>query len=149
MTEFLEFTLEKFTFKVAADRTYSKEGVWAKQDGDQVILGMSDYLQQRSGDIAFADIVEAGTALVMGEPFADIETIKADLELAGPVSGTVQAVNEKLDFEPEIINQDPYEQGWMAVVLATNWNSERTNLLSPEAYLEQIKIDARHEIEER
>lgn len=148
MTEFLEFTLDKFTFKVAADRTYSTEGVWVKEDGDQVILGMSDYLQQRSGDIAFAEVVQADTALVAGEPLADIETIKADLELTSPVSGTVQAVNEKMDFEPEIINQDPYQQGWMAKVLASNWSAEQADLLSPEAYLEQIKIDAQREIEE-
>ena len=148
MTEFLEFTLDKFTFKVAADRVYSTEGVWAKENGEQIILGMSDYLQQRSGDIAFAEVVQAGTAVAAGEPLADIETIKADLELATPVSGTVQAVSEKMDFEPEIINQDPYEEGWMAIILASNWASEQTNLLSPEAYLEQIKSEAEEEIAE-
>lgn len=148
MTEFLEFTLDKFTFKVAADRVYSTEGVWAKENGEQIILGMSDYLQQRSGDIAFAEVVQAGTAVAAGEPLADIETIKADLELVTPVSGTVQAVSEKMDFEPEIINQDPYEEGWMAIILASNWASEQTNLLSPEAYLEQIKSEAEEEIAE-
>lgn len=148
MTEFLEFTLEKFTFKVAADRVYSKEGVWAKEEGGQVILGMSDYLQQRSGDIAFAEVVEAGTAVRAGEPFVDIETIKADLELASPVSGTVKAVNEALAFEAETINQDPYEAGWIAVVVADNWAAEAANLLSPEAYFKQIKIEAEEEIDE-
>lgn len=148
MTEFLEFTLDKFTFKVATDRAYSTEGVWAKENGDQVTLGMSDYLQQRSGDIAFAEIVEAGKVVAAGEPFADIETIKADLELATPVSGTVQAINEKLDFEPEIINQDPYEAGWMVAVLASKWPGEQAHLLSPEAYLEQIKVEAEEEIGE-
>lgn len=148
MTGFLEFTLDKFTFKVATDRYYSPEGVWAKVNEGQIIVGLSDYLQQRSGDIAFAEIVEAGTAVDVGKPFVDIETIKADLELSSPVAGTVQAVNEKLDMEPEIINQDPYEKGWLATILASNWAAEQANLLSPEAYLELIKKDAQREVEE-
>lgn len=147
MAEFLEFTVDKFTFKVATDRYYSEEGVWAKEDGDQIIVGMSDYLQQRSGDIAFAELVEAGTAVTAGDPFADIETIKADLELSSPVSGTLQAINEKLDFEPEIINQEPYEAGWMAAISAADWAAEIVNLLAPEAYFAHIKIDAQQEIE--
>ena len=147
MAEFLEFTLDKFTFKVATDRYYSEEGVWAKADGDQIIVGMSDYLQQRSGDIAFAEVVEAGTTVMAGEPFADIETIKADLELSSPVSGTLQAINDKLDFEPEIINQEPYAAGWMAAISAADWAAEWPDLLAPEAYFAHIKSDAQQELE--
>ena len=147
MAEFLEFTLDKFSFKVATDRYYSEEGVWAKADGDQIIVGMSDYLQQRSGDIAFAEVVEAGTAVTAGEPFADIETIKADLELSSPVSGILQAINDKLDFEPEIINQEPYAAGWMAAISAADWAAERPDLLAPEAYFAHIKSDAQQELE--
>ena len=147
MAEFLEFTVDKFTFRVATDRYYSEEGIWAKADGDQIIVGMSDYLQQRSGDIAFAEVVEAGTAVTAGEPFADIETIKADLELSSPVSGILQAINDKLDFEPEIINQEPYAAGWMAAILAADWAAEMTDLLAPEAYFAHIKSDAQQELE--
>ena len=64
-----------------------------------------------------------------------------------PVSGTLQAINEKLDFEPEIINQAPYEAGWIAAISANHWDAEQANLLSPEAYFEHIKIDAQQEIE--
>lgn len=147
MVEFLEFTLDKFTFKIAVDRLYNGDGVWAKVEGDHVTVGMSDYLQQRSGDIAFAEIVAVGTPVTAGEPFADIETIKADVELSSPLSGTLQEVNSKMDFEPEIINEDPYETGWMVVILANNWALDQLNLLSPETYFEQIKIDARKEVE--
>ena len=148
MAEFLEFTQDKFTFKVAADRYYSEEGVWAKADGDQIIVGISDYLQQRSGDIAFAEVLETGTAVTAGEPFADIETTKADLALSSPVSGTLQAINDKLDFEPEIINRDPYEAGWMAAISAKDWAAEMPNLLTPEAHLAHIKRDAQEELED-
>lgn len=147
MAEFLEFTLDKFTFKVAADRLYNSEGVWAKAEGDRITVGMSDYLQQRSGDIAFAEIVEAGTVVTAGDPFADIETIKADVALSSPVSGTLLEICPKMDFEPECINQDPYETGWMAVILAGSWALDKANLLSPEAYFEQIKSEALNEVE--
>jgi len=147
MAEFLEFTLDKFTFKVATDRLYNGDGVWAKAEGDRVTVGMSDYLQQRSGDIAFAEIVAAGTPVTAGEPFADMETIKADVELSSPLSGTLLEISSKMDFEPEIINQDPYETGWMALILADNWALDQVNLLSPEAYFENIKIDAQKEVE--
>jgi glycine cleavage system H protein len=147
MAEFLEFTLDKFTFKVATDRLYNGDGVWAKAEGDRVTVGMSDYLQQRSGDIAFAEIVEVGMPVTVGEPFADIETIKADVELSSPLSGTLLEVSSKMDFEPEIINQDPYETGWMALIQADNWALDQANLLSPQAYFEIIKIDARKEVE--
>jgi glycine cleavage system H protein len=147
MTKFLEFTLDKFTFKVASDRLYSSEGVWAKAEEERILVGISDYLQQRSGDIAFAEVADAGTAVAAGEPFADLETIKADVALSCPVSGTLQAINEKLDFEPEIINQDPYGAGWIAVILAGDWTTERAKLLSPEAYLAHIQRDAQEEIE--
>ncbi len=147
MGRFLEFTLDKFTFKVASDCLYSSEGVWARAEEERIVVGMSDYLQQRSGDIAFVEVVDRGTAVAAGEPFADIETIKADLELTCPVSGTLQGVNEKLDFEPEIINQEPYDTGWIAVILASDWAAEKANLLSPEAYLAHIQRDAQQEIE--
>lgn len=147
MGEFLEFTVDKFTFKVATDRLYSRDGVWAKAEGDRVTVGMSDYIQQRSGDVAFTEVVQVGTAVTAGEPFADIETIKADVELASPVSGTLQAVNDKMDFEPEIINQEPYETGWIAVIAASDWAAEQATLLAPQAYLEYIKSDAQQEIE--
>jgi glycine cleavage system H protein len=87
--EFLEYTLDKFTFRVAADRYYNADGVWAKEKNGRITIGLSDFLQQRSGDIAFADVVEAGTTLSFGEEVANIETIKVDISLPAPVAGTV------------------------------------------------------------
>jgi len=148
MAEFLEFKLDKFTFIVAKDRLYSGDGVWAKMDGERITLGMSDYLQQRSGDVAFAEVVEEGTPLMAGQPFADVETIKTDVQLLSPLSGTVLEINSNMDFEPEIINLDPYGEGWMAAVSPTDWASDQDALLSPEAYFEHMKIDAQKGLEE-
>ncbi len=142
MAEFLEFMLDKFLFKVATDRLYSSDGVWAKADGQRVVLGMSDYLQQRSGDVAFVEVVEAGKRVAVGEPFADVETIKTDVALASPLTGTVLEINPSLDFEAEVINQDPYGAGWMAVIAAADWAADQVALLSAQAYFEHMKMDA-------
>lgn len=142
MAEFLEFTLDKFLFKVATDRFYNSDGVWAKADGQRIVLGMSDYLQQRSGDVAFVKVLEAGKPVTAGEPFADVETIKADVELNSPVTGTVLEINPAMDFEAELINQDPYGEGWMVVIAAADWAADQAALLSAQAYFEHMKMDA-------
>ena len=81
MSEFLETTVDKFTFKVATDRFYTAEGVWAKEEDGRVRIGLSDFVQQRSGDVAFAEVKPAGTALAAGDEVAVIETIKVNISL--------------------------------------------------------------------
>jgi glycine cleavage system H protein len=142
MADKLTYTYEKFTFEVATDRLYNAAGVWAKADDDLITTGVSDFFQQRNGDVAFAEIYEVGTAVSAGEPFADIETIKLDIELPCPVTGQISAVNERLELEADLINQDPYGEGWLAIVEADNWEETAAALMTPQAYLEHIKIEA-------
>jgi glycine cleavage system H protein len=145
MTDYLDYTLDKFSFKVATDRFYTPEGVWAKADGDQVTVGVSDFFQQHNGDVAFAEVWEEGTAVSAGDEFANIETIKVDLDLPCPVSGTITAVNEALELEAEIINQDPYGTGWIAVIEAADWTADQANLMAPDAYFEHMKTQAQED----
>ena len=147
MTDYLEYTLDKFTFKVATDRSYTPEGVWAKADGDQVTIGVSDFFQQRNGDVAFAEVWEEGTAVSVGDEFANIETIKVDVELPCPVSGKIIAVNKTLELEAEVINQDPYGAGWIVVIEAADWTADQAKLMTPEAYFEHMKVQAQEEAE--
>jgi glycine cleavage system H protein len=135
----LEFTLDKFTFKVAADRFYSPEGVWARDEAGRIRVGLSDYLQQRSGDIAFVQIAPPGSELASGDALADVETIKVDVSLACPVAGKVMEVNPSLEQAPEAINQDPYGEGWLALVEATDWPADRASLLDPQAYSSRFR----------
>lgn len=146
MIEDLQYTLDKFTFRVAADRLYSPAGLWARADGQRITIGVSDFSQQRNGDVAFADVIEAGTTVAVGDELATLETIKVDMELPAPVSGLVVAVNEALELEAELINQDPYGEGWLAVIEASDWPAEQAGLLTPEAYLEQMKREAQEEV---
>ena len=145
MPEFLETTVDKFVFKVATDRFYSREGVWAQSDGDRVRVGLSDFLQQRSGDIAFAEVKPAGTALAAGDEIAAIETIKVNIGLSSPVSGTVVEVNPAMESAPESINSDPYGEGWLAVIEPADWESDRSRLLDASAYFETMKAQAEEE----
>ena len=79
-------------------------------------MGLADYLQQHNGDVAFANVKPAGTKLAAGDQFAEIETIKAMVDLHAPISGTIVEVNAALNMSPESINQAPYEAGWLAVI---------------------------------
>ncbi len=146
MSDYLEYTLDKFTFKVATDCFYNSEGVWAKADGNQITVGVSDFFQQHNGDVAFAEVKEASTAVSAGEDFANIETIKVDIELSCPVSGTIIAVNDKLEMESEIINQDPYGAGWLVTIGAKDWPADKANLMTPEAYFAHMKAQAQEEV---
>ena len=145
MSQYLEYTLDKFTFKVATDCLYNVDGVWARANGTRVTVGVSDFFQQHNGDVAFAEVWAAGRSVAVGDEFATIETIKADVELSSPVTGKIVASNDKLVLEAEIINQEPYGAGWLAVIEAADWPTERANLMTPEAYFEHMKAQAQAE----
>jgi glycine cleavage system H protein len=145
MPEFLTTLVDKFTFKVALDRYYTVEGVWALAEGNHVRIGLSDFLQQRSGDVAFADIRPEGTAVKSGEEVAIIETIKVNISLISPLAGVVVEVNPALSAAPEAINQDPYGAGWLAVVETVNWEAEQSHLLTAAAYFDHMKRQAEAE----
>jgi len=146
MTEFLETTVDKFIFKVATDRYYSGEGLWAQADGNRVRIGLSDFLQQRSGDVAFADVNKYGTTVAVGDEIATIETIKVNISLTSPVSGTIVEVNPAMTTAPEAINQDPYGEGWLAVIEAADWEADRSALLEPQAYFTLMRGQAEDEV---
>ncbi len=144
--EMLKVTVDKFTFLVPTDRLYSEAGVWVKLEGDRVRLGLSDYLQQSSGDLAFARVEPVGTKLQRGGDFADIETVKVDVSLPSPLQGTIVEINPALAEASELINQDPYEKGWLAVIEPAGWEADRVQLLDPGAYLALVKEQAEAEM---
>ena len=145
MPEFLETTVDKFTFKVATDRFYTREGVWALVEGQRVRIGLSDFSQQRSGDIAFAEVKPVGTVVAVGDEVAAIETIKVNVILGSPVSGKVVEVNPAMETAPEAINQEPYGAGWLAVIEASEWDTDCAQLLDPQAYFAVMKAEAEEE----
>ena len=145
MSDFLETIVDKFTFKVAVDRFYNEEGVWAKEENGRVRIGLSDFIQQRSGDVAFAEIKPVGTALAVGEEVAVIETIKVNITYTSPVNGKITEVNPAMNDAPEAINQDPYGEGWLALMEVANWDVDRAKLLNSQAYFKIMKGQAEEE----
>jgi glycine cleavage system H protein len=146
MPEFLETTVDKFNFKVATDRAYTAEGLWATAAGNLVRVGLTDYLQQRSGDVAFVEVQPAGTTVASGDELATLETIKVNTSLTSPVSGKLAQVNPALESAPELINSDPYGEGWLAVIEATDWATDRSRLLTATQYFEQMTQQAEQDM---
>ncbi len=146
MTNYLETKVDKFTFKVANDRFYSDKGIWALSKGSIVRIGLSDFVQQRSGDIAFADVKPAGTVLAAGDEAGAIETIKVNITIVSPVAGKIMKVNPLMETTPETINQDAFGEGWLCEIEATNWEADRKNLLDATSYFNKMKQEAENEV---
>jgi len=142
--EYLEATVDKFVFRVARDCRYSDADVWAKREGNRVRVGLTDFLQQKSGDVAFVNLKEVGTVLAANDELAAIETVKVDLVVPAPLAGKIVAVNNALADHPELVNSDPYGVGWLVEVVPTN-PADYDALLDAETYLPQMQ--ARAELE--
>jgi glycine cleavage system H protein len=150
MPEFLRTIIDKFTLLVATDRLYADEGVWVlsvqTQASSRVRLGVTDFMQQHNGDVAFVTLKPPGTAIKLGDEFADIETMKVTIGVASPVAGTIVEVHEAVTLKPETINEDPYGEGWLAEIETTNWETDRAKLLDAKAYLAVMQGQAEKEL---
>ena len=144
--EMLELTVDKFTFRVPKDLYFNDVGVWVKPEGSAVRLGLSDFAQQRSGDMAFAEVKPTETVLQPGDEFASVETIKVNVILPSPVTGAIAETNRALEDAPELINKDPYGQGWLAGVKLTDWEADKARLLDADAYYALIKRQVEEEV---
>ncbi len=122
---------------VPDDLLYTEEHEWVRAEGDVVTVGITDYAQGELGDIVFVELPEVGSQTRQMEPFGSIEAVKAVSDLYAPVSGEVVEVNKKLEDSPEVINQDPYGEGWM-IKVRTSDPKELDNLLSAEDYRKLI-----------
>ncbi len=142
MSEILEATVDKFTFKVATDRFYTADHLWLKPESGLVSIGLTDYLQQSSGDVAFAEPEEEGTELTTGDILGSIETMKTTLDIPSPVEGVIKTVNPRLEDEPELVNQDPYGAGWLVQLVVSDWEAAKKDLLDPNTYYERMKAEA-------
>ncbi|MGG0237202.1 glycine cleavage system protein GcvH [Bacillus rhizoplanae] len=116
---------------------YSEEHEWVKVDGNQVVIGITDFAQHELGDIVFVELPEVGATIEADEPFGSVESVKTVSELYAPVAGKVVAVNEELNDKPELVNESPYEGAWMIKVEIED-AGQVDNLLTAEQYEEMI-----------
>ena len=116
---------------------YSEEHTWARQDGEEVVIGISDYAQEQLGEIVFVELSEPGTMVEKNEIFGTVESVKTASELYMPISGTITQVNTALEDAPEIVNTEPFTEGWLIKVQPTE-QSEPASLLSAEQYRQLV-----------
>jgi glycine cleavage system H protein len=147
--EYLEVQVDKFVFKVRRGCYYTEDGLWVRLENGAGRVGLSDFLQQRSGDVAFVNLPESGTTLKQGEKMGNIETIKADVTIKSPLSGVVRETNIELEIKPELINEDPYSEGWLILIEASDFEGDRKNLLTAEEYLAVMRSQAEEEAKKR
>ena len=124
------------SFDVPDDRNYLASHEWATTDAP-IRIGISDFAQDELGDVVFVELPDEGDELVHDEAFGVVESIKAVSDLYAPVSGEVVAVNEKLHDQPELVNEDPYGDGWLLEIEPSD-ESEFEELMDAEEYEEQI-----------
>ncbi|MDS0299401.1 glycine cleavage system protein GcvH [Halogeometricum sp. S1BR25-6] len=125
-------------FEVPEDRKYLESHEYATTDGETATIGISDFAQDELGDVVFVELPAEGDDVTRGEEFGVVESIKAVSDLYAPVSGTVVGVNEELFDRPELVNEDPYGEGWMLEVEVSDAD-EFDELLSPEEYRDQTE----------
>lgn len=112
---------------------YTQDHEWVKIEGDTVTVGITDFAQSELGDIVYVEIETEGDEIEKGEVFGTVEAVKTVSDLFMPISGTIVAVNEELEDSPEVVNDDPYEKGWMIKIKVSD-SGEFDALIDAEAY---------------
>ncbi|WP_435333455.1 glycine cleavage system protein GcvH [Haloarchaeobius sp. TZWWS8] len=125
------------SFETPDDRKYEESHEWILVDGDTARIGITDFAQDELGDVVFVELPGEGDDIEQGEAFGVIESIKAVSDLYAPVSGEVTDVNEELFDAPELVNDDPFGDGWMLEVTLAD-ESELDELLSADEYSDQV-----------
>ncbi len=115
---------------------YSREHEWAKTDGDLVVIGITDHAQNALHEITYVEIKEVGTTLSANEECGLVESMKASSDIFTPVAGEIVEVNNKLEDAPEIVNESPYDNGWMFKIRPSNLKGDLAGLMDGKAYKE-------------
>ena len=116
-----------------AELKYTDEHIWARAEGEEIVIGVSDFAQDQLGEVVFVDVPAEGDAFAAGSEFGEVESIKSVNKLFMPVSGTVTAVNEELDGTPTLLNASCYGTGWIIKAKPDNM-ADLDGLLSADAY---------------
>ena len=127
---------------IPSDLKYSSEHEWIRVEGNLATIGITDYAQEELGDIVNVELPDEGDEIHKDEAFGAVESVKASSEVFSPVSGKIVEVNEPLMDAPEMINEDPYDEGWMVKVELSD-SSELDELMDAAAYEQYIKEESK------
>jgi glycine cleavage system H protein len=134
LSEYLRTVFDKFELRVRKGFYYTNDDLWLSIENGKVRIGVSDYLQKTSGDVAFIELPKHGSIVEKGKEFGTIESAKTTVALLSPASGKVDAANDKLTGAPELVNSDPYGEGWLVIIAPSDLDEDRTSLLSDDEY---------------
>lgn len=132
--DMLEAIHDKFVFKVKQGYLYHQDECWIKEDGELLTIGITDFMQKTAGDVAFLELPETGMEVAQGGKVGVIETIKTTVDLITPASGVIKEVNSVLEDDPQFVNSEPYEAGWLLKIAPSNWKTEKNTLMTAEEY---------------
>jgi len=132
-------TLKIEEYEIPEELLYTRNHEWIKIDKDRCKIGITDYAQKSLHDIVFVDLPKIGTRVKQGQTLGTVESVKAVADVFAPVSCEISEVNTKLADTPELINQQPYGEGWIAVVSAVDLNVEKKDLMSTPSYGEFLR----------
>ncbi len=128
-------------YKIDPNLRYAKTHEWVRVEGDEAVVGISDYAQDALSDVVYVELPAVGSTVRQGEPCAVVESVKAAEDVYAPVSGEVVAVNEALTEKPELVNEDPYGEAWFFRVRMTD-AAELDALLDAKAYQAHVEQEA-------
>ena len=143
--DFYQEVVDKFIFSVKKGLHYTENDVWIRIKGSEAQFGVTDFLQRRGGDVTFVDLPKNGSPVRRGQEIFSFETIKAVVSIASPLDGVIAKVNTTLNDSPELLNQDPYGEGWIALISPSNLEEDKRYLLNAESYFELMKSKIKHE----
>jgi len=125
-------------YDIPEDLRYTTDDEWVREDEGRVDVGITDYAQDPLGDLVCVELPEVGSTVEKGDPFGVIESVKAVSDLFAPVSGSIVAINEELEDNPEIVNADCYQNGWL-ITIDDIGDDDLDRLLDAAAYLKYIE----------
>jgi glycine cleavage system H protein len=147
--EFYEVAADKFIFRVKKGILYTENEVWAKPENGLIRIGITDFLQRRGGDIVYVQSPSVGEKVERLEEVVQLETIKTVMPAKSPIEGIVSQVNSILDQKPELINESPYEKGWLVLISPTNLVRDQELMMTAERYFEVMKTKIQDELKKK
>lgn len=115
-------------YEVPENLCYHKEYLWVKKENGKVKIGIIDFAQKQLHDIVFVELPSVGDSITQDEPFGTLESVKAVSDLIAPINGIIETINEELESKPELLNEDPYGEGWILIVTPTNLDADLKTL---------------------
>ncbi len=124
--------------EVPKELRYTREHEWLRLDGKTAVIGITDFAQEQLGDVVFVEMPKVGDTVTQEKTFGVVESVKTVSDLYAPASGTVAKINENLESQPELVNSEPYKQGWILEIELSD-PKQVDALLTPEQYAEQCE----------